>query len=76
MADLSALILLAYPARYRLNGAESPTWDTTVQTVVASGVARADIVAKRDALAQVEDRCVVSKTQRTLLDDALALMPA
>ena len=74
--DLPALLTLAYPARHRINGDDSPTWDDAIATIAGAGIPRADIEAKRDALALVQDRCVVSRTQRELLDAVLPLIPA
>ena len=74
--DLETLLLAAYPARHRLNGEGAEAWESAVAALVNAGLPRADLAARRDALAAVEDRCTVSKTQRLALDEALAQMPA
>ena len=74
--NLDALLLAAYPARHRLNGEPDTAWQEAVIALTQAGLARDDLIAKRDALAAVENRCTVSKTQRQALDEALDQMPA
>lgn len=64
-----------YAARFRLDGSDSENPDDCAQRLATSGIPKAQLVAHRDTLAQVADRCIVSKTHRELIDAALALMP-
>ena len=66
MADLSSILLDAYAHVH--NGAPDPA-------PRAATLTRATLQAKRDALAQVEARCYVSRVQRQFLDRVLAEMP-
>lgn len=55
---------------------ESPTldWDAAVAAIAGCGETVADLTARRDLLAGVELRCIVSRVHRQALDAALAGM--
>lgn len=65
----------AYAARFRLEGSESEDWPAVVIRLANAGFTKPALQSRREALAPIECRCVVSLTQREALDAALALMP-
>ena len=65
----------AYAAQFRLDGSDSESPDTCVQRLASAGFPKAQLIVRRSELAAVEDRCIVSKTHREVIDAALALMP-
>lgn len=77
----------AYAARFRLEGSDSEDMALVVRRL-STGLpddqnrrppkapfTRAALIAERDRLARVEDRCTVSRTHREVLDLAIAEMP-
>jgi hypothetical protein len=57
----------------QLQGEASPDWDATVAALAALPDTTPALTAERDALADVEDRCIVSRVRREALDQAIAL---
>lgn len=62
----------AYSYAHKLS--DAPPVDP-VEACAAAGFVKADVQAVRDALFVVENRDVVSRTQRTFLDRVLSAMP-
>jgi hypothetical protein len=56
----------------QLQGGASPDWGATVAAIAALSDTTAALIAERDALAQVQERCIVSRVRREALDEAIA----
>lgn len=73
MRPLSELLSLAYGQAMHLAGSAEISRPALLEE--ARALPRADLEAARDRLLAVEQRCVVSRTQRGFLDEALAGAP-